>query len=459
MSLIEYLGKFHPLVVHLPIGILSLFLVLALLIPRIELQGSAKIIRLALLISALSATLSSMSGFILMNTGSYSGNLVTGHQVMGIVLTLVNWVVLIKLRFLLNAQLSIYRLSLSIVLVLMIMTGHAGGSLTHGSDFLVPPAPSNWFKSNLNSEWSIDLNTNAYDVAQLIMQEKCIVCHGPNKQKGGLRLDNQTALLEGGKTGNLLGDQGTSSLFIHRVSLPLDDDEHMPPRERKQLTETEMDFLTWWINQGTSFDQTLSALGFPDSLSGLLSTKEIPDPFIPSEEVDAADINAMLELKELGVVINPIAKNSPYLSASFVNVLEADLTDAIGGLLKIKVQLIYLYLDDWELDKGSWEIVGQLGQLRKLSLTRTNLNDNSIGQLNNLNQLVSLNLVGTDISKEGLLDLSGLNQLQYLYTYQTAVKSQDYTEISKSFPQVLIDSGNYLVPTLASDTTVLRLER
>jgi hypothetical protein len=87
MNIIDYFGNFHPLAVHLPIGVLSVFLLLGFFIPRQELAKSYNVLRLMLLFSALTATASALTGYILYWAGSYEGNLVTGHQVLGSALT------------------------------------------------------------------------------------------------------------------------------------------------------------------------------------------------------------------------------------------------------------------------------------------------------------------------------------------------------------------------------------
>jgi uncharacterized membrane protein len=459
MNLFDYLGKFHPLLVHLPIGILSLFLLMAIFISRKELIKSFRIIRLTLLISALAATFSSLSGYILMTTGSYSGDLITGHQVLGIALTIINWIVFIQLNFLLSSHINIYRIALGILLILMIFTGHAGGSLTHGGDFLTPPAPSTWFVNQNQSNRIIDLNSSVDEVAFIILEEKCVVCHGPNKQQGELRLDSKSGLLAGGKSGEAIGDEAHASLMIQRIYLPMEEEEHMPPAERKQLTKLEIDFLTWWIDEGTPFNQSLADLSFPDSLSGILTIEEVPDPFIPEEEIVMADPSTIENLTNFGIVIQPIAADSHYLSANFVNVLEGDLSDAITELLEVKNHIIYLSLDDHQLGDELWDKVGQLYQLRKLSVRNTNLGDGNIASFSGLENMVSMNLVGTDVTAAGIQKLGGLTDLRYLFLYRSGFEASDFSLIQEFFPKASIDTGNYQVPTLASDTTVYRMKK
>lgn len=456
MNLIEYFGKFHPLAVHLPIGILSIFLVLGFFIRRKELNNSFAMIRIILLVSALASSLSAITGFILMSSGSYSGNLMTAHQILGFLLTGINWLVFWKLKYLLQTRVLIFRISLFLILLPMILTGHMGGSLTHGEDFLTPPPPAQWFSSENVVEKDITSETNVYEAVSIILDQKCISCHGKNKQKGGLRLDSREALLAGGETGSLIS-AGSSSLLVERITLPLNDEEHMPPKERRQLTKTEIDFLVWWVEAGANFDNTLLELDFPDSLHGILTQNVVPDQFIPEDDVEKADIAALDRLKALGVVVQPIARNSNYLTASFVNVLTGDLSPAISALPAIKEQLIALNLDDQQLNQSSWELVGTLSSLRKLQAKNTNLDDVYLENLQSLENLVSLNLVGTQVTMAGLNTLENLGKLRNIYLYQTGVTASDFSSIQKLFPLATIDTGNYQIPILESDTTVFKL--
>ncbi|MDZ7605420.1 MAG: hypothetical protein U5K79_07480 [Cyclobacteriaceae bacterium] len=150
MNLLEFLGHFHPVLVHLPIGILCLFVIIGLLVPVQNAQKSIDILRIMLLVSAAAATLSAASGFLQGSSGEYDEQLLTRHQILGILVTIANWGCYIKLNRLLTLKLSYRRMVFSIVGVLLILTGHAGGSLTHGSDFLNPPPVADWFSVKFN---------------------------------------------------------------------------------------------------------------------------------------------------------------------------------------------------------------------------------------------------------------------------------------------------------------------
>lgn len=455
MNLYDYLGKFHPLAVHLPIGILVVFIILGLFIPKKQLLDAFVILRLLLLVSALSATFSSLSGYILSGSDSYDTQLVSGHKFLAIVLTIVNWIVVFKLNYLLRAPSWIFNTMLIIVLMLLIFTGHAGGSLTHGSDFISPPPVNTWFSSEPAQKRQISMNTTAFEATSIILEQKCYSCHGKNKQKGKLRLDTREGMLKGGENGKLIDAEGT---FIHHILLPLDDEDHMPPKEKKQLLPIEISYLVWWIENGADLDHSLSALNLPDSLIGIISKDQViaVNNLIPDTEVHAADSKVLENLRKLNVIVTPIGRESNYLSARFVNVLEENITAAIDELTRIKSQLIWLNLDYQKLNNEDWGNVGLLQNLRKLSVRNSNITDAHLQVLLPLNDLVSLNLVGTAVSNEGLMKINNLAMLESIYVYQTNVDRAGFELLQAEYPDLQIDSGNYSVSIFASDTTIFK---
>jgi len=459
MNLFEYVGKFHPLAVHLPIGILMVFLVIGFIVPRKQLQESYKIIWLILLVSALSATFSCISGLILSGSGEYGSKLANNHKIFGISLALLNWAIFFYYKKLLHSSFWIYNLSLFSILILTVLTGHLGGSLTHGSEFLSPPKPGEWFRKSLKSNETASLNSTAFETASLIFEQNCISCHGENKQKGDLRLDTKEGLIKGGEDGNLLGDSKSAGILLERIMLPLEDDDHMPPSEKKQLTSIEIGFLNWWIKSGADLNKTLAELNMPDSLSGLIISgkNDKINNFIPQPEITQADRNTLEKLNSLNVLTSPIASNSNYLSVSFMNVLPENLSQVLEECVRLKQQIIWLNLDYQNLDSAAWQQISLLSNLRKLSAKNSNLDDDKIIYLQTLDSLVSLNLVGTNVSSSGFGKIQNLQNLESIYLYQTKIDEAGFKQIKQLFPKAKLDSGNYFVPILESDTTVFKL--
>jgi len=82
-----------------------------------------------------------------------------------------------------------------------------------------------------------------------ILFERCVACHGPLKQSGGLRLDTAALAIAGGESGPALEVSGGSeSLLLRRISAE-DAVERMPP-ESEPLTGEEISLLRRWIGEG-----------------------------------------------------------------------------------------------------------------------------------------------------------------------------------------------------------------
>jgi hypothetical protein len=88
---------------------------------------------------------------------------------------------------------------------------------------------------------------------QPIFVRSCRSCHGPDRQRGGLRLDDGDAAREGGDSGAVLkpGDAVHSRLF--RLVAGLDPELKMPPGGRTPLSADEIGLLRAWIEQGAKW--------------------------------------------------------------------------------------------------------------------------------------------------------------------------------------------------------------
>lgn len=93
---------------------------------------------------------------------------------------------------------------------------------------------------------------------QPIFAARCYECHGPEKQKGGLRLDRRGPALSGGDSGKILiPGKGTESSIVHHVA-GLDPDKQMPPKG-EPLTRGQIALIIGWINQGAVWPEEAPA--------------------------------------------------------------------------------------------------------------------------------------------------------------------------------------------------------
>lgn len=138
--MIELFGRLHPALVHLPIGILLTGLLLQWLARKEKYAALQAAVPIVLLIGTIGAFFSCITGAMLSTTDDYDKTLVSWHLIMAISLTLVALMLYAKTR---NPQFPASKNLLVIsLLVLIIVTGHLGGSLAHGSDYLTKPLHS-----------------------------------------------------------------------------------------------------------------------------------------------------------------------------------------------------------------------------------------------------------------------------------------------------------------------------
>jgi hypothetical protein len=355
-------------------------------------------------------------------------------------------------------------------LLLIFVTGHLGGSLTHGSDYLTKPLADVFGKDSIAGAIikPVPNIQEAYvynDVVRPILQTKCYSCHGPNKQKGKLRMDDSIMLMKGGKDGTVIEPgNADSSKMIKRLLLPVDNEDHMPPKEKSQPSESQIVLLKWWISQGASFVKKVKEEGQPDKINHLLlalqkaevTEKEAMD--IPKVKVEKADGLAIEKLNQRGVVILPVAQNSNYLKANFVTDTILNNED-LQLLQSLKKQLIWLKLGFTNINDSNMTVIAHLGNLTWLSLQHTNISDKGLRSVQSLQGLQYLNLVGTKVTLQGILQLKGLKSLRSLYLYQTNIDKADWTRLQNTFSKTRIDSGGYLVTLLPTDTIRIKAKK
>ncbi|GAA5494586.1 hypothetical protein Rhal01_00748 [Rubritalea halochordaticola] len=89
---------------------------------------------------------------------------------------------------------------------------------------------------------------SSFEEAASVLSQHCISCHGPDKSKGGLRLDNLEAFLEGGDNEDAISmDSPLESHLLKVISLPHDHDDIMPPKGRP-LNQEEIKKLREWFS-------------------------------------------------------------------------------------------------------------------------------------------------------------------------------------------------------------------
>jgi mono/diheme cytochrome c family protein/uncharacterized membrane protein len=398
MNYAEIIGRFHPLIVHLPIGILTLGLLLAA-VSRIEkYQMLRPAVSFTLFWGAAGSIGSCILGYLLSLSGDYNADLLFKHQWTGIGLAVAATGAWALYRFP-KVDLSFTKgITWILTTGLLVVAGHYGGSLTHGENYLtelffkkkkekiVAPFASdstqvvqNQIVTNddktpnevlslekskiLIGEKSIQKTQNltqnskntkgppspnlvvkeeakpvmAYqELIQPILEQRCYNCHGSNKSKADLRLDSPDFIKKGGENGSILtaGNPQKSTLYTYLV-LPDDDDMHMPPTGKPQLTIEQINLIHAWIEKGGSFDKAMSF-----SKTGTSFQNVTPSVF-SSKNVKTAVINVPISVQQITNLKENIVQNeTAKLQKGEIQktIIDRKLEDKEGLILKQKVE-------------------------------------------------------------------------------------------------------------------------
>jgi mono/diheme cytochrome c family protein len=401
----------------LPIG----FLLIAVIFIWIKVPGRA--VKIALGLGALAAIVSVMTGLMLANSEGYSDE-VTLHKWAGITLAIVS----VGMCFIPEQHL---KLGSIVMTVLIFATGHFGGTLTHGP-LITEPEADNLDLSKIDVDNAVFYN----DALSPIFEARCYGCHGDTKQKGRLRLDSQDAINKGGKNGHIIvpGNPEESEI-VKRISMPLDDEDHMPPKEKRQLTDQEKKLISLWIAAGADFNQKITKEQIAEVSESSGEALELPDVSVSSPDEDL-----IAKLIEQSVAITRVAVESNFLQVNFISVPN-ETQQLLETLKPIAKNVVILKLNGTNVQS-----LIDFENLVNLNLADTKVTDAVIDQIVKCKSLQSLNLSGTKITN--VKKLAALEKLGYLNVYNTSIRDE--------LPNVRIEKGNYEVPTLESDTTEVK---
>jgi uncharacterized membrane protein len=467
--LTAFAGRFHPLLVHFPIGILFLAFIFECFSVRDRFKSLKGAVQPALFWGTLFAIASAISGFFLRKEGGYDEPLADLHQNSGIATAVAAFIVyVIRLRFKFWIVNPVKRKQARIVLFIPLMlllsvTGHLGGSLTHGEDYLLAPiagagaeAADPLFK--IRAIPDVDHAILYQDVIQPILEARCYDCHSSRKQKGELRLDTEMFIERGGKDGPIVGrGVADSSILFKRLVLPLEDKKHMPPNEKPQLSSSEIALIKYWLSERPLFNRSIAEFENKEKITAIIrSLQEAPQQsWIPTESVAEASEKSLQKLQTYGLQPIPLGESSHYLMVSFTN--NRNVTDEqLQDLMGIKDQLIWLNLSNTTITDQQMSRLSGLDNLRVLYLNNTSVTDAGVLSISNLSELRLLNLVGTRITDNSIPALLKLKKLTNLFLYQTLVSKEGIQTVMDHSEEIRVDTGNYKLEKLPSDTIVFK---
>ncbi len=448
----QWIGKLHPLALHFPVvfGILIAIYLLFFQLRRFPVDTE----RLLLAINAVIASSVVICGLLLSGQNAYDHDLLNLHKWGGISVALFSWLFL----YLTDLNNRFKRYFAFVFLFVLIGSTHKGAQLTHGVNALSFPQPS---LSGSKLKTASDSSATLYELGIApVLSQKCISCHGTDKMKGNLQLNSAENILKGGKHGDILkGDANSSPLLLQRIHLPLNDEKHMPPEGKLQLTSEEISFLTSWVKRGANFKIKSDQLSPNDSL--LLLTKN-----------SRVDSDQKFEPK--GNLPDLTAFNSDYCTTNYLfhgsDEVEVNFFQGIfynhenlKKLEKIKNQIVSLNMQGMPLKKEDLEIIGRFINLQEINLNGTKLEISALNILKSLPQLKSVSICGIEFDEAALdkfLDQSKFSELN-VWTKNGSQKQLE--KLIQKYPAIKIIVGDNMEdqimkisnPTIEQDSLII----
>lgn len=470
-DLIRFLGHFHPVILHLPIGVFILILVqeLGAIFFRRPNEGRPAPV-FPMFFASASAILAVLAGFMLYHGGGYEENATAERHLWGgLAFAILSVITLLARAWSASptANPAFFRLMLFVSTAVMGFASHDGAALTHGENYLTQYAPEPLRKllgvpaktPPLAEDTSIPLADQvAYShLVAPILERRCVQCHKESKTKGGIRMDTYELLMKGGKKGPIIipGDAAKSRL-IQLIELPIDDIDHMPPEGKPQPTKEELVVLKWWINQGAdaakpikelaqSAEETAAIQSLAPSQDAVTADAESA----PATESPAATTQAN---EALAAAVASLTKEFPG-SVTFesqqgtgISFTAASLRGSLDDTAFAKFAPIipHLVTLDCSATKITDQSVAQLipaTNLRMVRLAETTITDAAIESLVKIPSLQSVNLYGTKVTDAGIAKLATLPNLKHLYLWQTAVTPAAITALKEKLPSCEIITG------------------
>lgn len=432
--LLQFIGRIHPLTVHLPIALL-------LLVPVFEIGGKNRkfsyllpACSFVLGVSTIGSIVAAGLGWCLAHNGGYTGRLVTQHMWVGLLSAAGTWLCW-RLRVHSDPERvpMAYAAALFLSVVSVSFAGYRGGQLSLGETHLTEYMPET-IASLLGVSNSVEAPSNSpyggpgtfYGARiQPIFARNCLACHGRNKHKGRLRLDSFEAVMHGGEHGPVIKPgEARASEILRRISLSPSDRDFMP-QEHSPVPAGDVQLIEQWISMGASGtmprDATPPSGGATPALAEV--SFEVLNPAATAKQRSEIDpIVAQLQQRIPNVVdyqsrgSADIVVNAAWMRSRFGDT-------ELAALNSIADHVVSADFSSTAISDKSVSGIAAMKHLHVLRLAHTQISDEGLRSLRSLTELQSLTLFDTRISAAGLDALAGMSKLQRIYVGGTRISS------------------------------------
>jgi hypothetical protein len=499
MQFIWFLGRFHVLVLHLPLGILTLAVALEILTRFKTFQFLKVALAPTWIAGALTALATVALGYMHASEDSFQDMpAVEAHRMAGVTLAAVTCLIaLLRTRMLpaptwpkwagpAGVFAPVYRaiqpgfapgskldtgydklwaLPVVAIVLLMIVTGHLGGNLTHGDTYLVQYAPGPirvlaGLPANAGPRpkpkdlASADL---FLDVVQPALDQRCSGCHNNSKKSGGFSVATYDTLMKGGSKGAVIvpGNLDGSNLF-HRVTLTPDNADFMPKDGKTPLDKNQIAAVGLWIKNGapkTALVGTLKlAAADTNALQAVIgaqggggaSDETVAYTPLPGEgplpTAPEADKAAIAKVVSEGFIVRKVDKASNLVDVDYISPKPVT-PEVLADLAKLGPNILRLNLRHAGVTDAEIKTIATFSNLRQLRLEENAITDASAKDIAGLKEIVYLNLTNTKVTDAGFDQLSSLPKLRRMYVWGTTITPTAVDKVKAERKDMILYAG------------------
>ncbi|MGB2252624.1 MAG: c-type cytochrome domain-containing protein [Flavobacteriaceae bacterium] len=448
IEFLDFLGSLHPLIVHLPIGIVLLTIAIDVFM-RNKNNSVHRVITMGWFFSFFSGLLAALFGWFLGDNGYYFESQINIHRWSGVAfvgLCFIIWLLrYINFRFSKSFNRSV---NLTTILLLMI-TGHFGGEMTHGQNYLFENLPyvqkkisviplSEAKRSETDSLFVFE------DLVYPVLEEKCMACHNQNRAYGGLNMSALETMVKGGNSGaGIQNGKPFESLIYKRVSFPHDHPKFMPP-SGVPLSYDQIATLEWWIDNGAEKQMPVTLARNDAKIQRLMELQYGLDlrekTYLETLALASPTPEELKTIQGEEYIWRFLNPEQSFLDLKFTK--KKIETNDLLKIQSIKKNVTWLNLTDCMLNDNHLSYLSDFPNLTRLKIQKNPLVTNKgIEALQNLENLTELNLYGTRISNAALNTLGQMESLKKLFLWNTRITAKAIADFKAQHPDVEVIAG------------------
>ena len=448
IEFLDFLGSLHPLIVHLPIGIILLTIAIDVFM-RNKNNSVQRVINMGWFFSFFSGLLAALFGWFLGDNGYYFESQINIHRWSGIAfvgLCFIIWLLrYINFRFSKSFNRSV---NLSTILLLMV-TGHFGGEMTHGQNYLFENLPYVQKKISVISlseakRSETDSLFVYEDLVYPVLEEKCIACHNQNRAYGGLNMSALESMVKGGNSGaGIQNGKPFQSLIYKRVSFPHDHPKFMPP-SGVPLSYDQIATLEWWIDNGAEKQMPVTLARNDPKIRRLMELQYGLDlkekTYLETLALATPTPEELKSIQGEEFIWRFLNPEQSFLDLKFTK-KEIETNDLLK-IQSIKKNITWLNLTECMLNDNHLSYLSDFSNITRLKIQKNPLVTNKgLEALQNLENLTELNLYGTQVSNAALNTLGQMKSLKKLFLWNTRITAKAIADFKVEHPDIEVIAG------------------